>query len=133
MKISTTRTVASSARCSVDIYPLSSKPLKRVVAGLLDGIVPARMPCVTSGKTTQGLNKPSCQSVSIDCLVGIIGARRVEPAGGRKEPGDGALIDPEERLSGAGQRHHLIVVIVVGLAPRSGGEEAVARAKSSTS
>jgi hypothetical protein len=104
--------------------------MKRVAAGLLDGIVPARVPWVTSGKTTQGLKKPSCQSVSIDCLVGIIGARRVEPAGGRKEPGDGALIDPEERLSGAGWRHHLIVV---GLAPRSGGEEAVARAKSSTS
>jgi len=60
----------------------------------------------------------------------IISARRVEPAGGRKEPGDGALIDPEERLGDAGYRHH---PPVVGLAPRNGGEEAVARAKSSTS
>src|SRR3972149_8880679 len=110
--------------------PLAAKPMRRVAAALWPGVVPARMPWVTSGKTPQGPKKPSCQSVSTDCLVGIIGARRVEPAARGEEPGDGALIDPEERMRGAGQRHH---VVVVGLPPRSGGEEAVARAKSSTS
>src|SRR3972149_10930911 len=119
MKISTTRTVASSARCSVDMSPLSSKPMRRVAAGLLHGIVPARMPWGTSGKTHHGPKKPSCQPVSTDCLVGIIGARRVEPAARGEEPGDGALIDPQQRMRGAGQRHH---VVVLGLPPRSGGE-----------